>query len=77
MDDDSTLGGLGPLTAILLVLAFALLGGVLYGAAGPRRGREPRLADGAPVATMPARRRRSLVWRVTAWTLRQVVDSFT
>jgi UPF0716 family protein affecting phage T7 exclusion len=77
MDDDSTFGGLGPLTAILVVLAFALLGSLLVGAAGTRRHRDPQPADGAPAAAMPARRRHGLAWRVTAWTLRQIADSFT
>jgi hypothetical protein len=77
MDDDSTLGGLSPLTAILIVLALAALGGLLYGAAGTRRNRDPQPADGAPVAATPARKRRSRTRRVTMWALRRMVRSFT
>jgi len=77
MDDDSTLGGLSPLTAILIVLALAALGGLLYGAAGTRRNRDPHPADGAPVAATPARKHRSRTRRVTMWALRRIVRSFT
>jgi hypothetical protein len=77
MDDDSTLGGLSPLTAILIVLALAALGGLLYGAAGTRRNRDPQPADGAPAAATPARTRRSRTRRVTMWALRRMVRSFT
>jgi hypothetical protein len=77
MDDDSTLGGLGPLTAILLVLALAALGGILYGAAGARRNRDPLVADGAPATTAPARRRRSLTWQFTMWMLRSIARGLT
>ena len=77
MDDDSTLGGLSPLTAILIVLALAALGGLLYGAAGTRRNRDPQPADGAPAAPTPARKRRSRTRRVTMWALRRIVRSFT
>jgi hypothetical protein len=77
MDDDSTLGGLSPLTAILLVIALAALGGLLYGAAGARRNRNPLAADGAPATAAPARRRRSLTWQFTMWMLRSIARSFT
>jgi hypothetical protein len=77
MDDDSTLGGLSPLTAILIVLALAALGGLLYGAAGTRRNRDPQPADGAPTAATPAGRRRSHTRRVAMWALRRIVRSFT
>jgi hypothetical protein len=77
MDDDSTLGGLSPLTAILIVLALAALGGLLYGAAGTRRNRDPQPADGAPAAAAPARKRRSRTQRVTMWALRRIARSFT
>ena len=75
--DDSTFGGLSPLTAILIVLALAVLGGLLYGAAGTRRNRDPQPADGAPAASMPARKRRSRTRRVTMWALRRAVLRFT
>jgi hypothetical protein len=71
--DDSTFGGLSPLTAILIVLALATLGGLLYGATGTRRNRGPETADGAPAPAAPAKKRRSLGRRVAMWTLRQVV----
>ena len=75
MGDDPTLGGLSPLTAILVMLGVALLGGLLYGAAGTRRNRDPQPGDGAPA--VPPRRRRLVVWRATAWTLRQIDRSIT
>jgi len=74
MGDDPTLGGLSPLTAILVMLGFVLFGSLLYGASG-RRNRDPQPGNGAPAA--PTRRRRPLVWRATAWTLRQIDRSFT
>jgi hypothetical protein len=77
VEDDSTLGGLSPLTAILIVLALAALGGLLYGAAGTRRNRDPQPADGAPVAAAPARKRRSRSGRVMLWALRRIIRSFT
>lgn len=77
MDDDSTLGGLSPLTAILIVLALAALGGLLYGAAGTRRNRDPQPADGAPAAAAPARKHRSRSGRIMMWALRRIVRSFT
>jgi hypothetical protein len=77
MDDDSTLGGLGPLTAILVVIAFALLGSLLYGAGETRRNHGPRPADGAAAAPTRARRRRRRLWRATVWMLRQIDRSFT
>jgi len=73
--DDSTFGGLSPLTAILIVLALAALGGLLYGAAGTRRNRDPEPADGAPAPATP--KRRSLSRRVAKWTLRRIVRQFT
>ena len=75
--DDSTFGGLSPLTAILIVLALAVLGGLLYGAAGTRRNRESQPADGAPVASMSTRKRRSRTRRVMMWALRRAVLRFT
>jgi hypothetical protein len=77
MDDDSTLGGLSPLMAILIVLAFAALGGLLFGTAGMRRNRDPRPADGTPAGVPPARRRRSRTWRATLWTMRSIARSLT
>jgi hypothetical protein len=75
--DDSTLGGLSPLTAILIVLALAALGGLLYGAAGTRRNRDPEPADGAPPAAAPVRKRRSRTRRVAMWALRRAVFHLT
>jgi len=75
--DDSTFGGLSPLTAILIVLALATLGGLLYGAAGTRRNRGPEPADGAPAPAAPVKKRRSLGRRVAMWTLRRLARSFT
>jgi hypothetical protein len=75
--DDSTFGGLSPLTAILIVLALATLGGLLYGAAGTRRNRGPEPADGAPAPATPTRSRRPLGRRVAMWTLRRVIRQFT
>ena len=75
--DDSTFGGLSPLTAILIVLALAALGGLLYGAAGTRRNRDPEPADGAPAPATPTKKRRSLSRRVASWTLRRIVRQFT
>ena len=69
--DDSTFGGLSPLTAILIVLALAALGGLLYGAAGMRRNRGPEPADGAPAPATPTKKQRSLGRRVAMWTLRR------
>jgi hypothetical protein len=77
MDDDSTFGGLSPLTAILIVLALAALGGLLYGAAGTRRNRDPQPADGAPAASLPTRKRRSWTRRVAMWALRRAVLRLT
>jgi hypothetical protein len=77
MDDDSTFGGLSPLTAILIVLALAALGGLLYGAAGTRRNRDPQPADGAPVASAPPRKRRTWTRRVAMWALRRAVLRLT
>jgi hypothetical protein len=76
-NDDSTFGGLSPLTAILIVLALAALGGLLYGAAGTRRNRAPEPADGAPAAVTPIKKRRSVGRRVAMWTLRRIVRQFT
>jgi hypothetical protein len=76
-NDDPTFGGLSPLTAILIVLALAALGGLLYGAAGTRRNRDPEPADGAPAAATPTKKRRSLGRRVTMWTLRRIARQFT
>ena len=73
--DDSTFGGLSPLTAILIVLALAVLGGLLYGAAGTRRNRESQPADGAPAASV--RKRHSRTRRVMMWALRRAVLRFT
>lgn len=75
--DDSTFGGLSPLTAILIVLALAALGGLLYGAAGTRRNRAPEPADGAPAPATPIKKRRSVGRRVAMWTLRRLVRQFT
>lgn len=75
--DDSTLGGLSPLTAILIVLALAALGGLLYGAAGTRRNREPEPADGAPATAAPTRKRRSRTRRIAMWALRRAVFRLT
>ena len=75
--DDSTFGGLSPLTAILIVLALAALGGLLYGMAGTRRNSEPQPADGAPIAATPVRKRRSRSRRVAMWALRRLVRQFT
>jgi hypothetical protein len=75
--DDSTLGGLSPLTAILIVLALATLGGLLYGAAGTRRHRDPEPADGAPTPATPSRQRRPLGRRVAMWALRRIARQFT
>ena len=75
--DDSTFGGLSPLTAILIVLALAVLGGLLYGAAGARRNRAPQPADGTPTASAPARKRRSRSRRVLMWALRRAVLRLT
>jgi hypothetical protein len=75
--DDSTLGGLSPLTAILIVLALATLGGLLYGAAGSRRNRDPEPADGAPIPATPPKTRRPMGRRVAMWTLRRLVRQFT
>jgi hypothetical protein len=76
-NDDSTFGGLSPLTAILIVLALAALGGLLYGAAGTRRNRAPEPADGAPASATPIKKRRSVGRRVAMWTLRRIVRQFT
>jgi hypothetical protein len=75
--DDSTMGGLSPLTAILIVLALAALGGILYGAAGTRRNREPEPADGAPIAATPTKKRHSRSRRVAMWALRRFVRQLT
>jgi len=76
--DDSTFGGLSPLTAILIVLALAVLGGLLYGAAGTRRNRESQPADGAPVASSKStRKQRSRTRRVMMWALRRAVLRLT
>ena len=76
-NDDSTFGGLSPLTAILIVLALAALGGLLYGAAGTRRNRAPEPADGAPAPATLIKKRRSVGRRVAMWTLRRIVRQFT
>lgn len=75
--DDSTFGGLSPLTAILIVLALAALGGLLYGVAGTRHNRAPEPADGAPAPATPTKKRRSLGRRAAKWTLRRIVSQFT
>jgi hypothetical protein len=75
--DDSTFGGLSPLTAILIVIALATLGGLLYGAAGTRRNRGPEPADGAPAPAAPTKKRRPLGRRVAMWTLRRIARQFT
>jgi hypothetical protein len=75
--DDSTFGGLSPLTAILIVIALATLGGLLYGAAGTRRNRGPEPADGTPAPAAPARKHRPLGRRVAMWTLRRLARQFT
>ena len=75
--DDSTFGGLSPLTAILIVLALAALGGLLFGAAGVRQNRDPQPADGAPAAAAPARKRGSWSRRATMWALRRIARSLT
>jgi hypothetical protein len=76
--DDSTFGGLSPLTAILIVLALAALAGLLYGAAGTRHNRDPEPADGAPAPATPVKKRRlALGRRVAKWTLRRIVRQFT
>ena len=75
--DDSTFGGLSPLTAILIVLALATLGGLLYGAAGTRRNRDPEPAAGVPTPATPTTKRRPLGRRVAMWTLRRVIRQFT
>jgi hypothetical protein len=75
--DDSTFGGLSPLTAILIVLALATLAGLLFGVAGTRRNRGPETADGAPAPAAPPRKRRSLTRRVAMWTLRRIARRFT
>lgn len=75
--DDSTFGGLSPLTAILIVLALAVLGGLLYGAAGTRRNRDSQPADGAPAASKSPRKRRSRTRRVMMWALRRAVLRLT
>jgi hypothetical protein len=76
--DDSTFGGLSPLTAILIVIALATLGGLLYGAAGTRRNRAPEPADGTPVATAaPTKKRRPVSRRIAMWTLRRIARQFT
>jgi len=75
--DDSTFGGLSPLTAILIVLALATLAGLLFGAAGTRRNREPEPADGAPAPAAAGRKRRPLGRRVAMWTLRRIARRFT
>jgi hypothetical protein len=75
--DDSTIGGLSPLTAILIVLALAALGGLLFGAAGTRRNRSPEAADGAPAPATPVKKRRPMTRRVAMWTLRRLVRQFT
>jgi len=75
--DDSTFGGLSPLTAILIVLALAVLGGLLYGAAGTRRNRDSQPADGAPAASKSTRKRRSRTRRVMMWALRRAVLRLT
>jgi hypothetical protein len=77
MDDDSTLSGLGPLTAILVVFAFTLLGGLLYGVAGTRHNRDPQPTDRAPATAARSRKRRSPMWRLASWTLREIARSFT
>jgi hypothetical protein len=69
--DDSTFGGLSPLTASLIVLALAALGGLLYGAGGMRRNRGPEPADGAPAPATPTKKQCSLGRRVAMWTLRR------
>ena len=76
-NDDPTLGGLSPLTAILIVLALVALGGLLYGAAGTRRNRDPEPADGTPIAATPTRKHRSRSRRVAMWALRRVVQRLT
>jgi hypothetical protein len=75
--DDSTFGGLSPLTAILIVLALVTLAGLLFGAAGTRRNRGPETADGAPAPAAPSPKRRSVGRRVAMWTLRRLVRQFT
>jgi hypothetical protein len=75
--DDSTFGGLSPLTAILIVLALATLGGLLYGAAGTRRHRDPEPDAGAPAPATPTSTRRPLGRRVAMWTLRRLIRQFT
>ncbi|MGA2008152.1 MAG: hypothetical protein ABSH27_11425, partial [Solirubrobacteraceae bacterium] len=75
--DDSTFGGLSPLTAILIVLALATLGGLLYGAAGTRRNRDPEPEAGAPAPATPIKQRRPLGRRVAMWTLRRIIRQFT
>jgi hypothetical protein len=75
--DDSTFGGLSPLTAILIVIALATLGGLLYGAAGTRRNRGPEPAEGAPAPAAPTKKRRPMGRRVAMWTLRRIARQFT
>ena len=76
-NDDSTFGGLSPLTAILIVLALVALGGLLYGAAGTRRNRDPEPADGSPIAATPTKKHRSRSGRVAMWALRRLVRRLT
>lgn len=75
--DDSTFGGLSPLTAILIVLALATLGGLLYGAAGTRRNRDPEPAAGVPTPATPTKKRRPLGRRLAVWTLRRALRQLT
>ena len=78
MDHDaSTFGGLSPLTAILIVLALATLGALLFGTAATRRNRVAEPADGAPTPAAPPKKRRSMGRRVAMWTLRRIVRQFT
>jgi hypothetical protein len=74
--EDSTFGGLSPLTAILIVLALAALGGLLFGAAGSRRHRVPESADGAPAPATPTKTQRPMMRRVAMWTLRRLMRQF-
>ncbi len=75
--DDSTLGGLSPLTAILIVLALAALGGLLFGATATRRHRVPERAEATTAAATPQNPTRSRRRRVVMWTLRRAVRMFT
>ena len=58
-------------------LALAVLGGLLYGAAGTRRNRETQPADGAPAASASPRKQRTRTRRVMMWALRRAVLRLT